>query len=135
MAMTQMTAPMSVRGGAPGSRLMMAGASAVALAGVWWTPAQAAEAAAGEAAAPMIEEVVVTAGKREEKLQDVPSAISAMSASQLKANRVVDVYALVASTPSFNITQDSAVSQQLNIRGVVSVKLNDASAEPSVGLF
>ena len=41
-----------------------------------------------------------------------------MSASQLKANRVVDVYALVTSTPSFNITQDSAVSQQLNIRGV-----------------
>ena len=33
------------------------------------------------------------------------------------------------------MTQDSAVSQQLNIRGVVSVKLNDASAEPSVGLF
>ena len=33
------------------------------------------------------------------------------------------------------MTQDSAVSQQLNIRGIVSVKLNDASAEPSVGLF
>jgi iron complex outermembrane receptor protein len=136
MPMTQMTAPASLCGGALRSRLVLAGVSAIALASAWWAPAQAAEASSAEAAAaPMIEEVVVTAGKREEKLQDVPSAISAMSASQLKANRVVDVYALVTSTPSFNITQDSAVSQQLNIRGVVSVKLNDASAEPSVGLF
>jgi len=115
--------------------LAFAGASLAALAAAWTVPAQAAGAAAGETAAPVVEEVLVTAGKREERLQDVPSAISAMSASQLRANRVVDVYALVNSTPSFNITQDSAVSQQLNIRGVVSVKLNDASAEPSVGLF
>ena len=53
----------------------------------------------------------------------------------MTANRVTDLYTLAASVPWVNMTQDSAVSQQLNIRGVVSVKLNDASAEPSVGLF
>src|SRR5438105_166617 len=81
-------------------RLAFAGAGLAALASAWTVPAHAAEAAAAEAAAPVVEEVLVTAGKREERLQDVPSAISAMSASQLKVNRVVDVYALVNSTPS-----------------------------------
>lgn len=87
------------------------------------------------AAGPSLEEVVVTAQKREERLQDVPVAISAVGAEELRANRVTDLYTLAASVPWVNMTQDSAVSQQLNIRGIVSVKLNDASAEPSVGLF
>ena len=87
------------------------------------------------ARSPALEEIVVTAQKREERLQDVPVAISAVSGEDLAANRVTDLYTLAASVPWVNMTQDSAVSQQLNIRGVVSVKLNDASAEPSVGLF
>src|SRR4029079_15479608 len=85
------------------------------------------------AAGPSLEEVVVTAQKREERLQDVPIAISAVGAEALEANRVTDLYTLATSVPWVNMTQDSAVSQQLNIRGIVSVKLNDASAEPSVG--
>lgn len=87
------------------------------------------------ASAPALEEIVVTAQKREERLQDVPVAISAVSGADLAASRVTDLYTLAARVPWVNMTQDSAVSQQLNIRGVVSVKLNDASAEPSVGLF
>ncbi len=83
----------------------------------------------------VLEEVMVTAQKREERLQDVPAAISAVLGDDLKRNQINDVWALAATVPSFNMTQDSAVSQQLNIRGVVSVKLNDASAEPSVGMF
>lgn len=86
-------------------------------------------------ASPALEEVLVTSQKREERLQDVPAAISAVSGVDVQRDRLNDVYALAASVPSFNMTQDSAVSQQLNIRGVVSVKLNDASAEPSVGMF
>ncbi len=84
---------------------------------------------------PALEEIIVTAQRREERLQDVPVAISAIGSEQLTADRIQDLYSLAASVPWLNMTQDSAVSQQLNIRGVVSVKLNDASAEPSVGLF
>ncbi len=82
-----------------------------------------------------IEEIIVTAQKRAENLQDVAAAISAISGADLQRDRVTDLWSLAASVPSFNMTQDSAVSQQLNIRGIVSVKLNDASAEPSVGMF
>ncbi|MCE3285639.1 MAG: TonB-dependent receptor, partial [Steroidobacteraceae bacterium] len=88
-----------------------------------------------ESTGPTLEEIVVTAQKREERLQDVPVAISAVTGETLAAQRISDLYTLAASVPWVNMTQDSAVSQQLNIRGVVSVKLNDASAEPSVGLF
>jgi iron complex outermembrane receptor protein len=105
------------------------------LAGLPAATALGAEGTDTGAAAPSLEEVVVTAQKREERLQDVPIAISAVGADALEANRVTDLYTLAASTPWVNMTQDSAVSQQLNIRGIVSVKLNDASAEPSVGLF
>ena len=92
----------------------------------------AQETTASASTAPSLEEIVVTAQKREERLQDVPVAISAVSGEELAANRVTDLYTLAASVPWVKMTQDSAVSQQLNIRGVVSVKLNDASAEPSV---
>ena len=97
------------------------------------SPAFAADGQDGNSLA--LEEVIVTAQKREERLQNVPSSISALSGEDVKLNRILDVYSLAASVPSFNMTQDSAVSQQLNIRGIVSVKLNDASAEPSVGMF
>jgi len=84
---------------------------------------------------PFLEEVTVTAEKRSELLRDVPIAITALSGEAVTANRITDLWTLAATVPFVNMTQDSAVSQQLNIRGVVSVKLNDASAEPSVGMF
>jgi iron complex outermembrane receptor protein len=99
-------------------------------------PAVQAEAPAETASSgPALEEVVVTAQRREEHLQDVPMAISAVTGEQITAQRITDLYTLATSVPWVNMTQDSAVSQQLNIRGIVSVKLNDASAEPSVGMF
>src|SRR5262245_20772888 len=78
------------------------------------TPAFAADDSAG----PSLVEVLVTAQKREERLQDVPVAISAVGADTLEANRVTDLYTLAASVPWVNMTQDSAVSQQLTIRGI-----------------
>jgi iron complex outermembrane receptor protein len=109
-------------------------ASLVAMPMAFHTTAVRAEDAVADGA-PALEEIVVTAQKREERLQDIPLAVSAVSGEQLAANRVTDLYTLATSVPWVNMTQDSAVSQQLNIRGIVSVKLNDASAEPSVGLF
>ncbi len=103
-----------------------------------FTVTAAAAEQSSESAEPegfFIEEIIVTAQKRAENLQDVAAAISAISGDDLQRNRVTDLWSLAASVPSFNMTQDSAVSQQLNIRGIVSVKLNDASAEPSVGMF
>ena len=126
-----------VRAGS-GQRLLSAASAFAVSAMVWAAPvaAQEADAAPAEAASERgVGEIIVTANRRAERLQDVPASISAFGAEDIKSNRVVDVYSLATSAPSFNITQDSAVSQQLNIRGVVSVKLGDPSTEPSVGMF
>lgn len=62
-------------------------------------------------------DIVVTAQKREEALQDVPIAISAFTASQLEKGGVSDVLDLAAVTPSLLITEGSSQAQPY-IRGV-----------------
>lgn len=84
---------------------------------------------------PSVEEVIVTANRRESRLQDVPSAISAITEQALERNRIVDLGSLSSSVPSFSMTESSALGKELSIRGVTSVRILDATAEPSVGLF
>lgn len=82
-----------------------------------------------------VEEVIVTADRRERKLQEVPSAITAVTSEVLERQRIVDLGSLSASVPSFSMTEGSALGKELNIRGITSVRILDASAEPSVGMF
>ncbi len=67
-----------------------------------------------------LEEVTVTAQRREQSLQDVPIAISAFSAEQLSSRNIVDTYDLVRNVP--NLTGNSNVgvgtSTSLYIRGL-----------------
>jgi iron complex outermembrane receptor protein len=56
------------------------------------------EADAGEGA--RLEEIVVTAQKREQRLQDVPVAITAVSAETIEANRITSVRDLSALAPN-----------------------------------
>ena len=80
----------------------------------------------------VIEEVVVTAQKREENISDVPVAVSVLGRQQIEgafANNLEDLQALVPSV-SFrtgNTTRNSA----LTIRGIGTVSFSVA-AEPSV---
>ena len=81
----------------------------------------------------MIEEVLVTAQKREEAIQDVPIAIQAFSAEMLDARGVASVVDLQSVTPGLTITSVSTLTN-VYLRGVGS----DAfipSADPSVGMY
>lgn len=82
-----------------------------------------------------IEDVIVTADRRERRLQDVPSAITAVTSETLERQRIVDLTTLSGSVPSFSMTEGSPLGKELNIRGITSVRIIDASAEPSVGVF
>ena len=95
----------------------------------------AAQTAASADHGTALDEVIVTASRRESRLQDVPTAISAVTAEQLERSRIVDLSALSASVPSFSMTEGSGLAKELSIRGVTSVRIVDASAEPSVGVF
>lgn len=81
-----------------------------------------------------IEEIVVTAQKRAENLQDVPIAVSAFSASAIQRNRINDLHEIAIRTPSFNIGQNGPTAPELTIRGVGSTD-REAGSDRSVVLF
>ncbi|MCW1384764.1 TonB-dependent receptor [Novosphingobium sp. KCTC 2891] len=81
-------------------------------------------------------EIIVTARKVSEKLQDVPVAVTAFSGAQLQAQNAVKVSEIAAFTPGFTTVEGSSnpTALLLSIRGQVQ---NDALAtlEPSVGTY
>jgi len=82
-------------------------------------------------AAPL-EEVIVTAQKRVESLQDVPIAVSAISGEKLLDNGITDLEELTQYMPNVNINQGQA-QPNLFIRGVGSG--TNVGFEQSVGLY
>ncbi len=65
------------------------------------------------------DEIVVTAQRRSERIQDVPIAVSALSADYLAENNIRTLEDLTASTPSFVTTGNVGYgSAPLSIRGV-----------------
>ena len=82
-----------------------------------------------------IEEVIVTAQKREQSVQDVPIAISAFSQDFLDEAGVDDVIELQFFVPGLTIANNQTVGQtNINIRGVGTAG-NSLSLESSVGLY
>lgn len=78
------------------------------------------EAVAQEQGANASDEVVVTARRREESLQDVPLAVSSLSADALDAAGAQDITALSQSVPSVTLENSRATNSTLTafIRGV-----------------
>ncbi len=80
----------------------------------------------------MLEEVVVTAQKRVQSLQDVPIAVSAMSGEKINDNGIVNLEELVLNIPNVNINK-GAGQPNMYIRGVGSG--TNAGFEQSVGMY
>jgi iron complex outermembrane receptor protein len=84
-------------------------------------PGQVAAAPDAATANGQLEEIVVTATKREEKLKDVPSAISVLSATRLSEQHIVDVEDAIRSLPSVAFSTTGGEGQDnISIRGVSS---------------
>lgn len=96
-------------------RMLLAGAAAIV--GLWTFSASAQEAAPKVDAATALGEIVVTAQRRTENLQKVPTAASALDANALKANAVVRINDLQNATPALSIT-DAGITAAINIRGI-----------------
>jgi iron complex outermembrane receptor protein len=87
---------------------------------------------AAENTRPALEEVVVTATKRESSLQDVSIAVTALSADMLKNAQITQTADLVALVPSLNMQTGSSVSDSsFNIRGI-GTQVFGIGVEPSV---
>tara|TARA_R110002073_G_scaffold104687_3_gene237027 strand:- start:1687 stop:4170 length:2484 start_codon:yes stop_codon:yes gene_type:complete len=82
-----------------------------------------------------LEEIVVTANRRVESIQEVPMSVTAFTGQFFKDSGVTNLSGLDQYTPSLKITQGTdSSSQSIRIRGIGSVGTN-AGIDPSVGLF
>lgn len=82
-----------------------------------------------------LEEVTVTAQRREENLQTTPVAVTAVSGDVVEANRIFSMFDLANFTPSFSLTANTPLDLEMNIRGVTNTRLDSPTADPSVGFF
>src|SRR5688572_22724793 len=85
-------------GGEMNRRVVWLASAAMMASGSAW--AQAAPASQAGASEVELEAIVVTAQKREQNLQDVPVAVSAVSGEQLEARGVGQVTDIVRVAPS-----------------------------------
>ena len=97
-----------------------------------WTYAQGSKAAA-ERDTGTIEEVVVTAQRREENLQDVPLSVTAISGEELRNADIRDVTRLEQSVPGLRIGRSGPAARPA-IRGVYTEAIQ-ANSDPRIGFY
>lgn len=103
----------------------------LALAG---TMACASSWAADVSTAPALEEIIVTAQKRSENLQDVPISVVAINAEQLQQAGITNIRSLAILTPGLTVTSEGNESiTTARIRGIGTVGDNPG-LESSVGV-
>jgi outer membrane receptor protein involved in Fe transport len=77
-----------------------------------------------------VEEVIVTAQKREERLQDVPIPVTVIDANTLAENNQVRLRDYYSSVPTLSLTPLGEGQQLLSIRGI-----NAGFGDPTVGIM
>ncbi|WBX86279.1 TonB-dependent receptor [Sphingosinicella microcystinivorans] len=75
-------------------------------------------------------EIVVTARKTSERLQDVPISVNAMTGDQLRERGAVDVKDIMRSVPGLSFSNVERGLGNYNIRGVSTV-----ASSPTVGIY
>ena len=95
-------------------------------------------ASAAPAASEGLQEVVVTAQFRVEKLQETPLAITAISGDALAARNIVSLQDVTQAAPNVQLFENNAAygkTMAAFIRGIGQGDFNFASAEPGVGIY
>lgn len=110
-------------------KLILLASSAAALG--WWGSAAAADVADGSA---QVEELIVTAQKREQKTLDVPIAITAYSRENLDRLGVQEFEELSLYVPGFEVQNQSPNNPGFVMRGITSDS-GEATNEPRVSVF
>ncbi|MBV6416947.1 MAG: Vitamin B12 transporter BtuB [Steroidobacteraceae bacterium] len=101
-------------------------------------PAASAAKAASAGAVTGLEEVIVTAQKREENLQDTPISIAVLGAGALLNRGITSLTDLVSgAVPSLHIVPFTGRSSAVTIgmRGIVPIDATQISRDPAVGIY
>lgn len=86
----------------------------------------------------VLEEVIVTAQRREESLQDVPISISAFTGEQLVRTNITRADQYLAQTPNVGFSEDGeggSRSINISIRGVSNITLDGIASSNSIGYY
>ena len=82
--------------------------------------------------APVFEEVLVTAEKRTESLQNLSQAVTALSADDLESRQLNSFVDLSAIAPGVNVAKNEGFKTVITIRGIGNEANQNAIANPSV---
>ncbi len=95
----------------------------------------ASVAFSGAASAQVKDEIIVTATKRQQTLQETPVTVSVTSADVLEKAQILDIQDLQSVVPSLRVGQlQTSTNTNFRIRGFGN-GANNAGIEPSVGVF
>ncbi len=119
--------------------MKMASVSIAAMAAAIASPSLAQEQAQAEESTGGIAQIVVTAQKRAENVQDVPIAITAFTASALQERAVGDVSALSGITPNVTLDASTPFSGSSAVLGATIRGIGSSdfafNIDPAVGVY
>ncbi len=81
-----------------------------------------------------VDEIVVTAQRRSERLQDVPVTVTAFGAAQIEESHIVGVQDIITRTPGLSFDAFPASEPRLFIRGIGSSD-RGSGGDPSAAVF
>lgn len=92
-----------------------------------------AQTTGGTEPASAVDDIIVTAQKREESIQDVPIAVSAFSAENLDALKIEGGSELMRAIPNVSFSKSNFSMYNFSIRGI-GTKAISASSDPAVAV-
>jgi iron complex outermembrane receptor protein len=123
----------SIKIGILGSRALLLG---VALTATAIAPLAGAEEVGpqSEGSSAQLEEVLVTAERRESKLEDTPIAVSVIEGGEIQRERLINLSDIAAKVPSFTFNQVNASESFISIRGT-TIGNDAAGIDQGVSVF
>ena len=85
-----------------------------------------------------LEEVIVTAQRREQSLQDVPVAVTAFSGETIERQNIKSAVDYMALTPNVSYTEDGQFGKRgagVSVRGVNNLVSGENATVPSIGVY
>ncbi len=97
-------------------------------------PSTAAQASPADADQ-RLTDIVVTARRVEERLQDVPTSVSALGAKDVEARRIENAADLSGTTPNLVLRQTGATSFNASIRGISTGGLTNQTLDNAISIY
>lgn len=86
----------------------------------------------------VLEEIIVTAQRREQSTQDVPLSVTAFNAATLERANITEAKDFLSMSPNVGFTEDGQAGSRsisISIRGVSSISLDSIASPQSVGYY